>query len=168
MPQDYATDGAESIQVAIPIHKPQAQNYFRAHSEWNITIAMIEHQDQLYAVDGALRAELEADIKIRIIVPCISRDNDVFLWPLAPNVTTGRGNEWVTSGHRVLAAARKEWVRMRSNMRLRAYDIIRPKTTFDPPSWPAQTFDELIELAFDDLVIRSLDHPVIRALQGDL
>jgi hypothetical protein len=53
-------------------------------------------------------------------------------------------------------------------MRLRSYDVIRPKATFEEPSWPEQTFDQMIESAFTDSVIRTLDHPVIRALQGDL
>jgi hypothetical protein len=165
--QDYAADNGESVQVAIPVHKPQALTYFRAHPEWNLPVAMLEHQDQLYAILGAeLRGALEADLKIRIIVPCITREGNVFLWPLAPLQVTGRGNEWVTSGHRALAAARKEWVRMRSNMSLRSYDIIRPKVTWDEPRWPEQTFDQMIELAFTDLVISTLDHPVILAIQG--
>jgi hypothetical protein len=168
LPQDYSADNGESVQVTIPVHKPTAQTYFRAHPAWNCQVAMLEHEDQLYPVLGdALRAELEADLKVRIIIPCITRDGDVFLWPLAPLQATGRGNEWVSSGHRVFLAARKEWVRMRSNMRVRSYDIIRPKATWDEPSWPELTFDQMIEQAFTDSVINSLDHPVIRALQGD-
>jgi hypothetical protein len=168
LPQDYSADNGESVQVTIPVHKPQSQTYFRAHPEWNCLVAMLEHEDQLYPVLGpALREALDADLKVRIIVPCITRDGDVFLWPLSPLQTTGRGNEWVTSGHRALLASRKEWIRMRSNMRLRSYDIIRPKATWDEPSWPEQTFDQMIERAFTDSVINTLDHPVIRALQGD-
>jgi hypothetical protein len=129
---------------------------------------MIEHEDCLYPVLGAaLRDSLEADLKVRIIIPCITRDGDVFLWPLSPLQTSGRGNEWIISGHRALVAARKEWIRMRSNMRVHSYDLLRPKTNWDEPIWPQQTLDEMIEMAFNDLVIKSLDHPVIKALLGE-
>jgi hypothetical protein len=166
--QDYIADTGESVQSTIPVHKPQPLTFFRAHPAWNCHVAMLEYEDQLYPVLGAaLRAELEADLKVKIIVPCITRDGDVFLWPLAPLQATGRGNEWVSSAHRVLVAARKEWVRLRSNRRIHSYDLVRPKAIWDDPSWPEQTFDQMIEQAFTDSVITTLDHPVILALQGD-
>jgi hypothetical protein len=168
LPQDYSADNAESVQATIPIHKPQSQTYFRAHPEWNFPMAMLEHEDRLYPVRTAVREALDADLKLRIIVPCITRDGDVFLWPLPSLQTTGQSNDWVKSGHRALVAARKEWIRMRSNMRLKSYDIIRPKTTWEEPSWPEQTFEQMLETAFTDSVIDTLDHPVILALQGDL
>jgi hypothetical protein len=169
LPQDYTADNAESVQSTIAVHKPQPLIYFRAHPEWSCPVAMLEHDDRLFPVLGdALREALEADLKVRIIVPCITRAGDVFLWPLAPLQVTGRGNEWVTSAHRAFMAARKGWIRMRSNMSVRSYDIIRPKKAWEEPSWPDQTFDEMIEMAFADSVISTLDHPVILALQGDL
>lgn len=168
LPQDYSSGDAESVQATIPVHRPSGQAYFRAHPEWNFPVAMLEYEDCLYPVNKQLHEALEADLKVRIIIPCITRDGDVFLWPIAPLQATGRGNEWVTSAHRALAAARRGWIRVRSNMRLRSYDVIRPKTTWDEPTWPELTFEQMLETAFADSFISTLDHPVIRALQGEL
>ncbi len=156
-----------SVQASVPVGKPGPHTYFQVHPEWQIHVATLAHEDALYLVSASLRDALEGDTRIKLVVPYITRDGDVGFWPLNPVQATGRTDEWTASAHRVLIAARKGWVRMRSNMRTRSYDLIRPEVAWEEPTWPGQDFESLLEAALGDRVIDTLDHPVVRALAGE-
>lgn len=167
LPQDYAAVAQETVQATVPVGKPGPQTYFRVHPEWQVYVATLTHEESIYLVSAGLCDALEGDLKIKLVVPYMTRDGDIGLWPLNPLQAAGRRDTWTASAHRVLVASRQGWVRMRSNMPLRSYDLIHPKTVWDEPSWTDQDFDSLLEAAFADRVIGTLDHPVVRALAGE-
>jgi hypothetical protein len=61
---------------------------------------------------------------------------------------------------------RDQWVRVKANMALGAYEIAVASGAMAEPIWPPQSFQELIKIAFRDRLINSPDHPVIKRLRG--
>jgi len=60
-----------------------------------------------------------------------------------------------------------KWVRLRSNMSLRAYEIDVAGITHSDPEWPNYSLQDLIPIAFKDgRLIKSIDHPVVKRLRG--
>jgi hypothetical protein len=60
----------------------------------------------------------------------------------------------------------KSWIRVKANMRLRAYEVFQAENSIPDPEWPDLSFDAITRIAFKDRVITSLDHPVVKRLRG--
>ena len=59
-----------------------------------------------------------------------------------------------------------QWIRLKSNQALGAYDVIAASAEFPNPVWPDITFAQIMEIAFKDRFIRDYDHPVLKNLRG--
>jgi hypothetical protein len=90
----------------------------------------------------------------------------VFLWPVRVPAADGRVNEWHVSQATAADAAMRAWIRMKANMSLRAYEIFQAENSIPDPTWPEQSFAELLRIAFRDRLINSLDHPAVKRLRG--
>jgi hypothetical protein len=62
--------------------------------------------------------------------------------------------------------AMTQWVRVKANKHLGAYEMFVAESTMSEPAWPEASFQDLIKLAFRDRLITKLDHPVIKRLRG--
>jgi len=91
----------------------------------------------------------------------------LFMWPVRTPAADGRTNDWHVSAATAAQHAMTKWIRIKSNMSLRAYEIFEAESTIPDPIWPSElTFDSIYRIAFKDRVIRSLDHPVVKRLRG--
>jgi hypothetical protein len=61
-----------------------------------------------------------------------------------------------------------DWVRVKSNMNLGAYEIFKAESIASQPEWPKEGFWNLIKIAFRDHLIDRIDHPVIKRLRGQV
>jgi hypothetical protein len=78
----------------------------------------------------------------------------------------GKDLDWWRSGREAAELAMKDWVRVKANMNLGAYDIFKPESVISKPEWPKIGFWDLIRIAFRDHLITTIDHPVIKRLRG--
>ena len=62
--------------------------------------------------------------------------------------------------------AMTQWLRMKANLSLGAYEIAVAECAMADPTWPEYSFQDLVRIAFRDRIIASLDHPVIKRLRG--
>jgi hypothetical protein len=96
----------------------------------------------------------------------VNRQGVVFLWPVRLPDPEGKQMEWWRSMREAAELAMKQWVRVKANMSLGAYEMFLAESTMSEPEWPNVTFQDLIKLAFRDRLITVLDHPVIKRLRG--
>jgi len=75
---------------------------------------------------------------------------------------------WWKSSREAAAMAVHDWVRIKSNMNLGAYEIYKAVDTMSKPDWPQLGFWELIKIAFRDHLVDRIDHPVIKRLRGQV
>jgi hypothetical protein len=90
----------------------------------------------------------------------------LFLWPVKVQAGDSKANEWHISAATAVQHAMKSWVRVKSNMKLRAYEVFQAESSIPDPEWPDLTFDAIYRIAVKDRLVRSLDHPVVKRLRG--
>jgi hypothetical protein len=58
------------------------------------------------------------------------------------------------------------WVRIKANMSLGAYEITLAGSVMADPVWPELSYQDLVKIAYRDRMITTVDHPVLRRLRG--
>lgn len=116
-----------------------------------------------------LYADLAQEVRPKLLYTSITKEGNVFLWPINLPGADGRLDAWSQSAHTAAAMAETSWVRIKANREVGAYDL-RQAVGFagEEPVWPDLTFSEIVNLAFRDRLIDSLDHPIVRRLRGEL
>ena len=166
--QDFSQATTEPQQSLIQVCKPRKDIFFRAHPEWQFLAWVLDYEQRNYLVLPSVAEDVEGLAKLRHLVPCITKDGDVFVWPLGQIKTIGQTDAWTLSAHRTLTASRLAWVRMFSHLTSGAYKSIQAKAGWPEPHWPETDLNSLIQQAFNDSVIDDSDHPVLRALRGEV
>jgi hypothetical protein len=169
--QSFAA-GATNKTLTITAHKPDRHSWFMAdpdpsHHVPNMMLD-IKLDRETYLIDPSLLEELAFELTPKLIVPCITRQANVFMWVVALPDDSGRVNSWTESALEVVDKAMHGWIRIVANMEARGYDIYQPRVEIALPKWPDLTLESMLEMAFKHYLIESLDHPRVRALRGEV
>ena len=54
-----------------------------------------------------------------------------------------------------------------ANTQIGSYECLLAVNAKAEPEWPAESFEDLLKIAFRDRFIQSLDHEVLRKLRGE-
>jgi hypothetical protein len=162
---DYASSASVKEIFRIPVHKPNKQVFFRAHKTLVIDTKILERKEEneTYVVVPALWEELDTELSTKRLILCISRQTDLFVWPIG----LGGGNLWGQSALEASEVAMKGWIRLVANRGAGMYEIYRPAKPLAEPHWPEMTIQEMLSKAFRGYVIDTLEHPVVKELRGD-
>jgi len=168
---DYAAGlGVKKVISTIPTRKPGKQEWFRVRpgDDWRIQTAVFEAEEgrEIYLVDRALWTDLAGEIHPALLMVCVNRAGDLFLWRAKLPGEDGRSNTWTESALRIAAAAERQWVRMVANLHAGHYEHFEPATDLPDPEWPALALPEILRIAFRDRFVTTLDHPLLRQLRG--
>ena len=173
LPQDFSATSSDKPAI-VPVCKPDRHTFIRVHDDESYRLPTyvleIPHNwtsgfnNDAYVVARALGKALEREIVLKTLFTAITRDAEVFLWPIKTPSLTRQLDPWNRSALNVANRATKQWVRVLSGKG--AYEARVAQDDFPEPEWPPASFQELIDRAFEDRVIKSLDHPVIQRLQG--
>jgi hypothetical protein len=174
-PDDDAALGVRELLVSIPYRKPSKEQFVRVHPDtaFRCTGGLIELKDddsESYWVDPVLWPHLadEPTFGRRLVVTAVTRQGAVFLWGLRLPGTDGKIPDWVSIPLEAAKAAESKWVKLFWDQAQRRHRIKLSEHLADAPTWPTQTFPELLRLAFKDKVISSLDHPILKRLRGEV
>jgi hypothetical protein len=169
-PSFQETAGVKKLLTTVPIRRPHAQEWFRVHPEesYRNTFAVINLKDdrETYIVHPTIAPELVGETIYVTLFTVINRQETVFLWPVRLPAPDDKKNEWWRSAREAAERAMVEWVRIKPNMSLGAYDISVAESVVAKPEWPKHSFQELVKIAFRDAVITTHDHPVLKRLRG--
>ena len=99
------------------------------------------------------------------LVTYINRQGVVALWPLKLG-RDGKMNPWYESALDAAKLAEKQWVSVRADMSLGAYQAFVATAELPEPEWPEHAFAELVRLGFKGLIVNKPDHPLIQQLTG--
>jgi hypothetical protein len=113
-----------------------------------------------------LLPELVGEFVSVTLFTAVNRQEVVFLWPVRLPDPQGRQMEWWRSMREAAELAMTQWIRIKPNMSLGAYEIYVAESTMSEPEWPAVAYADLIKLAFRDRLIDSMSHPVVKRLRG--
>jgi hypothetical protein len=164
------TAGVKKLTTTVPVRKPSPQDWVRVHPdpEMRDNFPLIELKDEReeYVLAGSLLSELTGEFVSKTLYVCINRQGVLSLWPVRLPDPDGREMDWHRSARDAAEMAMTEWVRVKSNKSLGAYEVFKSQGTLSEPVWPDLDFQQIIRIAFRDRLITTLDHPVIKRLRG--
>jgi hypothetical protein len=173
----HAARGVKKLLTVIPVRKPKKGEFVRVHpgEDFRMEATMLTDdtegsRDDLYLVTPDMEDEVvgEPTACQKLLVTAITKQGNVFVWPLSIQAEGGRKSTWISSLHDGMKAAEKRWVRVCSNMGLGAYDIFEASAQWADPEWPDLTFREILRLAFRDRTVDSENHPLLKSLRGEV
>ena len=170
--QDFSeTLGIRRILSLVPVRKPNRTNFFRVHpgEDYRMDVGILEMKEEreTFLVTPAMMSEpgiYELVVPARLVT-YITRQGVLALWPLKLE-KDGKLNPWHESALEAAQLAEKQWVSVRADMSLGAYQIFLAKAELPEPEWPEHTFSELVRLGFKGLIVDKPDHPLIQQLTG--
>ncbi len=168
---DYAaTLGAKKVMTSVPVKKPDPQVFVRVHpgEDHQLPTLVLEMKEvrEVYLVIPELRDLISQELVPKLLYVAITRQQNLFLWPVRMPGVDGRLDPWNQSAHDAAQYGMKKWIRVQSNRQLGCYEIYEAAGEIPEPEWPEKTMEELIRLAFKDRIITSLDHPILQQLRG--
>lgn len=171
---DYSEGlGVRKVITTVPNRKPNKSEWFRVRpgEEWQLQTAVLELERGVerltYLVAPALWPELSGEIAHALLLPCVNRANDLFMWRIKLPGADGRPNSWTESALEIAKAAETTWCRMVSDTANGIYTHFVSTANWPEPKWPALSLSEIMKLAFRGRMIDSLHHPVLQELRGD-
>lgn len=170
--QDFSTEiGVKKIITTVPCRKPNRQEFVRVRSgeHWRFETAVFEDKSarETYLVASELRSEIADEIYPVCLFTTVTRQGDLFLWPVRIPGIDGKTNSWNDSSLAAALKAEAAWIRVVANMRVGYYDTFEAAGSLGDPEWPDLSFEELLRLSFRDRFLEDFDHPVLRSLRGE-
>ncbi len=83
--------------LRLPVHRPERHSFFRTHPdlEWWLEVGLLEFEREQYLVDPELFEFLEpCGASRRLLIPTITRQSAVLLWPIRLPGPYGRIDTW--------------------------------------------------------------------------
>lgn len=164
------TAGVKKLLTTVPVKKPGKQDYCRVHPhpDFRANVALLELQEdrEFYLLTPNIAQEMPGEFFMATLYTTINRQGVVFLWPVRLPAPNGRELEWHRSAAAAAERGMKDWIRIRANMSLGAYEIDVAGITHSDPEWPPYTLEDLLRIAFRDRLVNRIDHPVVRRLRG--
>ena len=167
-PSFLETAGVKKLLTTVPARR--LQDFVRVHSlpDYRENFAMIDLKDDRedFLVRPELLPELAGEVVYKTVFTAINRQGVVFLWPIRLPAPDDRKSEWPRSAREAAEMAMGQWIRLKANMSLGAYEITVAESVMAEPVWPELSFQELVRIAYRDRMITGLDHPVVKRLRG--
>jgi len=165
---------SEPLLRSIPVQRPSNQDWFRIRTgdDWrgSVYLLTLKGERLTYLVHPSLAPMLTDWVYTAVLYTGITSTRRLFLWNvrLTVNDRTRGGDTWNQSAHEAAKEAETTWVRIQSSMADGVYHIYTARGLEDPV-WPvqAESFQQLVKLAFKEKYISSLDHPIVRQLRGE-
>jgi hypothetical protein len=168
--QDFARkQGAKKLDLTIPLRNPKKNEFFRVHPTMEpLLVWTLVDEQQTFVVTGEVADSLPGSMVAKELVPAITRQGILVLWPLRVPGEHGRTDNWLTSAKEAATHAVHAWVRVQANMALGAYEVYEAIGAIPDPEWPSLSMDEIVRIAVKGRVIDSPDHPVLQKLRGEI
>lgn len=167
-----STYQTQKLITTVPCRKPSKQAFIRTRpgDDWRLETAILKDEvnNEMYLVAQGLHTELVDEISPYILFTSITRQGDLFLWPVRTPNDENRASTWHESALRAAIAAESNWVRVAANMNAQLYDTHVASGNLPEPEWPDMQFQELIRICFHDRFIEDQNHPLLRSLRGEL
>ena len=140
-PSFIETAGVKKLLTTVPARRPSPQDFFRVHPspDYRENFAMIDLKEERedFLVRPELLPELVGEVIYKTIFTAINRQGVVFLWPIRLPAPDDRKSDWLRSAREAAERAMGQWVRLKANMSLGAYEIAVAESVMVEPVWPA-------------------------------
>jgi hypothetical protein len=169
-PNAAAVAGTIEILSHVPVRKPNRHEFVRVRPEpefWFSTGVFEDKEErETFIVAPSMRDALVGEIKPVLLVPTMTRQGVLLLWPLKLPVEGQRHNGWMETAREAAELAKTKWIRLVADMGLGGYRIYQAEGELSEPAWPDKALPEILQIAFRDRVVDGEQHPIVRRLRG--
>jgi hypothetical protein len=162
--------GVKKLITTVPVRKPYKQEFLRVRSDpaYRDAFAVLEWQEdrEFYLLTPAVAQALPDEFTMVHLFTAINRQDVLFLWPVKLPGSDGRTLRWHTSAAEAAEAAMSNWIRVRANMGLGAYEWGPATGVIPEPKWPELSFTDILRIAFKDRYVSTIDHAIIKRISG--
>lgn len=173
LPQNFGEDlGVRKVLTHVSVGKPNSDRFFRTHPSIKMHFEALTYEDKATKDVYVVMPEL-AEVFGRLARPvtlhlAVDRRGNPFLIAVPLPSSNGTRNPWHESLAQAVDKAKKDWVRIASNMAAGVYDVYVATATLSPPDWPDKSIEEIVQIAFNGKIVDTVDHPVVQGLQGKI
>jgi hypothetical protein len=170
-PDEEGVAPAEKLLTTVPVRKPSPQSWFRVHPDpayrRDLTILENKCEREIFYVPASISRLVSDEAVHATLYLAVDRQGTAFFWPIKlPSRETGKDSSWAQSAREAAELATRQWMRMKADMSLGAYQLWVATAAIPDPAWPQQTMDELLRIAFKNHCINGEEHIVIQILRG--
>jgi hypothetical protein len=168
-PDEAGQIGTEEVLAHVSVRRPNNNEFVRVNPDPAMSLAtsiFVDLERETYFVAPSARSVLVAGVKAMLLVPAVNQRGLFFIWPSALGDGSGRRNAWHETAREAMELAKREWVKLVSDMAGGCYRVYRAKGELQKPVFPEKSLEELLRIAFRGRVIDSEDHPVVRQALG--
>jgi len=159
----------------VSTNKPRKDIYFRTHPEHFHDLVVLEVEEGMERKSYPVTTDVfnamseEPTLKSKRYYLYVTQSASYGLWGVSlPMDGSGDINSWSESALAIIEHAKSEWIRHYAKRGDSGYRLIPASKDLGDPVWPAESWEELLELAFKGKIINDLDHPVLQKLRGEL
>ena len=166
--QNLDAIGVKKLLTTVPVRKPIKTEWVRVHPEHHLDCYILEMkaEREIYVVSQLVASqtpEFVTRVRLRL---ALSKVGVIFIWPLRQAGDARRSDHWQSSAEEAASQATQNWVQVRSNMHLGAYETRIPTGDFGDPCWPDEDWETILRIGLRGRHIPDLDHPVVCELLG--
>jgi hypothetical protein len=168
-PDEAGQIGSEEVLAHVSIRKPTINEFVRVNPDPAMSLAtsiFVDPERETYFVAPGARNILVAGVKAMLLLATVNQRGLFFLWPVALGDGSGRRNAWHETAREASELAKREWVKLVSDMPSGCYRVYRAKGKLPDPIFPEKSLEELLRIAFRGRIIENEAHPVVRQALG--
>jgi hypothetical protein len=160
----------KTVLVNVTVDKPPSNVHFRTHPTLKLENAtVIKDEDgtrkKFYFIVPAMRGHPKLAPRLRpvtIMLTCMWPGNGFLLWPV-PEKTNFKA--W-KSEKAAAEQAQTTWMSLVWNEERSDFDVEKAEGIDIEPTWPKESFEELLKIGFADVIVDNEDHYYVRRLRG--
>jgi hypothetical protein len=162
----------KTVLVNVPVGKPPNNVHFRTHPKLKLENATVIKDKQgtsdiWYFIVPAMRGHPKLAPRLRpvsLVLTCTWPGNGFLLWPV-PERTNFK--TW-KSEKNAADLAQTVWMNLVWNEERSDFDVEKAEDIDIEPTWPKESFEELLKIGFADVIVDNEDHYYVRRLRGIL
>lgn len=162
--------GVKRLHNNIRIKKPSKGIFIRVHQDPKFQISVSLYKDSKdgshYFICDNVIQEFPTKVAPMTLYTSITREGDLFLWPVRLKESMNRPNSWIDSAHKAAHEAQSKWIRTESNQDQGVYDVYVAEGSIPEPDWPDLNVEKILTQAFDGYTVDSTEHPIFKELRG--
>lgn len=166
------TLGVKKVLSTVQVGKPSRDRFFRSHKSPDMVFPamLLENKatKEMYLVSQQVAGLLGNLVRPVELYVAVDRQGNPFLIPVPLPDQNGNRNHWHQSLVEAVVRSQDTWIRITANNAIAGYDVYEASAKLIEPSWPVESMDSLLEVAFRGRILDDPNHPVVIDLLGGI
>jgi hypothetical protein len=160
----------QTVLVNVPVGKPPNNVYFRVHPDIMLEDATVIRDEEgtrkkFYFITPSMREHPKLAPRLRYVtihLVCTWPGDGILLWPVSAAADFAA---W-RSEQAAARLAKDKWTQLVWNPDRADFNVETAENIDRQPTWPKESFEQLLKLGYADCIVDNEDHYYVRRLRG--